>query len=76
MLDRRQFLTTASAGLAAFSSFASSRAFGGDLFAKLEKVPPLPDRPLLEKNEDDYWAQLRQQFLIPENEIYLNNPCA
>ena len=73
MLDRRQFLTTASAGLAAFSSFASSRAFGGDLFAKLEKVPPLPDRPLLEKNEDDYWAQLRQQFLIPENEIYLNN---
>ncbi len=73
MLDRRQFLTTASAGLAAFSSFASSRAFGGDLFAQLEKVPPLPDRPLLEKNEDDYWAQLRQQFLIPENEIYLNN---
>src|ERR1022692_3878257 len=67
MLDRRHFLTTAATGLAA------SLAFRGNLLAQLEKVPPLPDHFLLDKNEDAYWAELRKQFLIPEDEIYLNN---
>src|SRR5882757_9451906 len=67
MLDRRSFLTTATTGLAA------SLAFRGNLFAQLEKIPPLPDRSLLDKNEDAYWAEMRKQFLIPEDEIYLNN---
>jgi isopenicillin-N epimerase len=64
--DRRHFLSTA-------SGFAAALASRGALFAQLEKVPPLPDRSLLDKNEDAYWAELRKQFLIPENEIYLNN---
>jgi isopenicillin-N epimerase len=67
MLDRRRFLTTATTGLAA------SLALRGDLFAQLEKIPPLPEHSLLAKNEDAYWAEMRQQFLIPEDEIYLNN---
>jgi isopenicillin-N epimerase len=67
MVNRRQFLTAASTGLAA------SIALRGDLLAQLEKVPPLPGHSLLEKNEDAYWAELRRQFLIPEDEIYLNN---
>src|SRR5580658_10023431 len=67
MLDRRQFLTTASTGLAA------SLALRGNLLAQLEKIPPPPDHSLLEKNEDAYWADLRKQFLIPADEIYLNN---
>ena len=67
MLDRRRFLTTATTGLAA------SLAFRGNLFAQLEKIPPLPDHSLLDKNEDAYWAEMRKQFLIPEDEIYLNN---
>src|SRR5580700_8578023 len=67
MLDRRRFLATATTGLAA------SLAFLGDLFAQLEKIPPLPDHSLLDKNEDAYWAGMRKQFLIPEDEIYLNN---
>jgi len=72
MLDRRHFLTTATAGLVA------SLAFRGNLFAQLEKIPPLPDHSLLDqgkndKNEDAYWAELRKQFLIPADEIYLNN---
>src|SRR5579871_4859794 len=67
MLDRRQFLSTAASG------FAASMAFGGSLLAQLEKIPPPPDRPLLGKNEDAYWAEMRKQFLIPEDEIYLNN---
>ncbi len=66
MFDRRHFLSTA-------SGFAAAFAVRGSLFAQLEKVPPLPDRSLLDKNEDAYWAELRKQFLIPENEIYLNN---
>jgi isopenicillin-N epimerase len=67
MLDRRQFFSAAGGGLAA------SLAFRGNLLAQLEKTPPLPDQSLLEKNEDAYWAELRKQFLIPEDEIYLNN---
>ncbi len=67
MLDRRRFLT-ATTGLAA------TLAFRSPLLAQLEKAPAnLPDHSLLDKNEDAYWAELRQQFLIPADEIYLNN---
>jgi len=45
----------------------------GSLVAQLEKTPPLPDHSLLDQNEDAYWAEMRRQFLIPEDEIYLNN---
>jgi isopenicillin-N epimerase len=67
MFDRRRFLTTATAGVAA------SFALRGNLLAQLEKAPPLPERSRFAKNEDGYWAELRKQFLIPEDEIYLNN---
>jgi isopenicillin-N epimerase len=67
MLDRRHFLSTAAAGVAA------SLAFRGDLLAQLAKTPPLPDRSLLDKNEDAFWAEMRKQFIIPEDEVYLNN---
>src|SRR5216684_3630047 len=67
MLDRRRFLRTATTGLAA------SLAFRGKLFAQLDRIPPFPDHSLLDKNEDAYWAEMRKQFLIPADEIYLNN---
>src|SRR5207302_10243250 len=37
--------------------------------------PPeeLPDAALYDKNEDAYWGELRKLFLIPEDEVYLNN---
>ena len=56
MLDRRQFLSTASGGLAA------SLALRGSLFAQLQQVPPLPDHSLLDSHEDAYWAEMRRQF--------------
>ena len=67
MLDRRRFLATALTGASA------SLALRGSLLAQLQATPPLPDHALLEKHEDAYWAQMRKQFLIPEDEIYLNN---
>jgi isopenicillin-N epimerase len=67
MLDRRRFMSTAATGIAA------SLAVRGNLLAQLEKTPPLPDRSLLDKDEDAFWAEMRRQFIIPEDEIYLNN---
>ena len=65
MLNRRGFLT---AGLAA------SVALRPSLFAQLAKAPTfLPDSKLYNSNEDKYWAELRKQFLIPPDEVYLNN---
>jgi hypothetical protein len=46
MIDRRHFLSTAATGVAASLAYRSS------LFAQLENTPPLPDRSLLDKNED------------------------
>ena len=67
MLNRRSFLANA-------SGLAATLAFRDGLFAQLEKAPSsLPDRKLYENNEDAYWSELRKQFLIPEDEVYLNN---
>ncbi|MGA7381033.1 MAG: aminotransferase class V-fold PLP-dependent enzyme, partial [Terriglobales bacterium] len=68
MLDRRRFLTAATTtGLAALAVRPS-------LLAQLEKLPASPPDPAsFGPNEDGYWAALRKQFLIPEDEVYLNN---
>ena len=67
MLNRRSFLANA-------SGLAATLAFRDGLFAQLEKAPSsLPDQKLYENNEDAYWSELRKQFLIPEDEVYLNN---
>jgi isopenicillin-N epimerase len=67
VLGRRHFLTTAATGVAASIVLRST------LMAQLERIPPLPDRSLLDKSEDAYWAEMRKQFLILKVEIYLNN---
>ena len=66
MLDRRHFLT-------ATTRVAARLTFRSPLLAQLEKAPAkLPDQSLLDKKEDSYWAERRQQFVIPADEIYLN----
>ena len=69
MIDCRRFLaSTVTGGLVA------GLALKHDLFAQLEQIPSaLPDSNKFAANEDAYWAELRKQFLIPADEVYLNN---
>ena len=70
MLDRRSFLSCTFAS--ALSATAIPRR--SHLWAQLESLPThLPDRSLYDQNEDAYWSELRKQFPIPAEEIYLNN---
>ncbi len=68
MLDRRQFLSHSVAGLGVALT-ARHR-----LFAQLATVPAsLPDPQHYVNHNDAYWSEVRKQFLIPEDEVYLNN---
>ncbi len=67
MLDRRRFLT-------AGSGLAAALALPRDLFRELESVPSsLPDAALHGRDPDAYWAAIRKKFIIPRDEVYLNN---
>lgn len=77
MLDRRGFLGSL-AGFTAFASVAGPVAVaqrGGRISNCLVDgiAPLLPKRDLYERDEDAFWAALRNQFLIPLDEVYLNN---
>src|ERR1700681_2575815 len=70
MVDRRGFLSS----FAGAAAVGAALNFGGELLAQLAQAPgQLPDRGLYDSNEEAYWAELRRQFLIPEDEVYLNN---
>ncbi len=69
MIDRRGFLSSF-AGAAAVTSRLEIAPWRG----LLEQAPSqLPDRALYDSHEEKYWAELRKQFLIPADEVYLNN---
>ena len=70
MVDRRGFLSSFAGAAAA----GAALNFGGELFARAAQAPAqLPDRELYDSNEEAYWAELRKQFVIPADEVYLNN---
>ena len=65
MVDRRGFLSS----FAGAASVAATLGLHGELFAQLAQAPrQLPDKSLYTSNEETYWAELRKQFLIPEDE--------
>jgi len=70
MVDRRGFLSS----FAGAAAVGTALSFGGEFFAQLAQAPGrLPDRGLYDSNEEAYWTELRKQFLIPADEVYLNN---
>jgi selenocysteine lyase/cysteine desulfurase len=70
MVDRRGFLSS----FAGAAAVGTSLSFGGELFAQVAQAPnQLPDRSLYDSNEEAYWTELRKQFVIPADEVYLNN---
>jgi isopenicillin-N epimerase len=70
MVDRRGFLSS----FAGAAAVGTALNFGGELFAQLAQAPgQLPDHGLYDSNEEAYWTELRKQFLIPADEVYLNN---
>jgi len=70
MVDRRGFLSTF-AGLAGTAGALSLAREWPALFE--QEAPKLPDAALYSSDEEAYWGQLRKQFLIPADEVYLNN---
>lgn len=66
MPNRRSFLIR-SAGL------AGALALPQSLFAQVSATQPLPDAKLYDQDQEAYWGELRKLFLIPEDEVYLNN---
>jgi isopenicillin-N epimerase len=70
MLDRRGFLSS----LAGAAGVASTLSLSPAWPKLLEQAPAqLPDHALLDSNEEAYWTEIRKQFLIPADEVYLNN---
>src|SRR5260370_22885896 len=69
MFDRRGFLSAVS-GIAATAALPISKIYND----YVQQAPAaMPDASLYEKDEEAYWTALRKQFLIPEDEVYLNN---
>jgi isopenicillin-N epimerase len=68
MPDRRGFLSSI-AGAAAAAVLPDPKL----LQEAVHQAPALPDPSLYDQDEEAYWAALRRQFLIPEDEVYLNN---
>jgi len=70
MINRRDFLSSFAGGAAV----AGALGFSGPWGPLLEQAPAqLPDRALYDSDEEAYWSELRKQFLIPADEVYLNN---
>lgn len=71
MLDRRRFLLSSAAATAAIGLPSPvNEAYAQAQFAELYR---LPSKDLYDRDQEAYWAELRKQFLIPADEVYLNN---
>jgi len=69
MFDRRGFLS--SFGVVAAAAALPVSRVRADLACQPQ--PAMPATSLYEKDEEAYWTGLRKQFVIPDDEVYLNN---
>src|SRR5229473_508734 len=72
MVDRRGFLgaLAGAAGMAAMPAAALRERMRESLE---QNAAAMPEASLYDKNEEAYWTEIRKQFLIPADEVYLNN---
>jgi len=79
MINRRGFLSSFAGAAGAASALGFSPrweallAEAGWNSAAAQEAPKLPDRALYDANEETFWTEMRKQFLIPADEVYLNN---
>jgi hypothetical protein len=69
MIDRRTFLSS-------FAAVAAlTRSPLPDVCQEILAHAPdkIPDGGLYDADEEAYWTEIRKLFLIPEDEVYLNN---
>ena len=70
MVNRRGFLSS----FAGAAGAAATLGMRGDRFAQLAQAPAqLPPNSLYDSNEEASWTEMRKQFIIPAEEVYLNN---
>jgi isopenicillin-N epimerase len=70
MVDRRGFLSSLAGAVAATHAGEGASLWRG---RPVQAPAQLPDHALYDSNEEQYWAELRKQYLIPADEVYLNN---
>jgi selenocysteine lyase/cysteine desulfurase len=79
MIDRRGFLSSftgmaSAVGAARLTTRWEALLEDAGLKPGAPQEPPkLPDRALYDSNEEAYWTEMRKQFVIPADEVYLNN---
>jgi len=67
MVNRRGFLSSVGGAAGALGLALRLESLLADA------APQMPAASLYERDEEAYWTELRKQFLIPEDEVYLNN---
>src|SRR5215510_3822049 len=67
MVNRRGFLSSVGGAAGALGLAPRLESLLADA------APQMPAASLYERDEEAYWTELRKQFLIPEEEVYLNN---
>jgi isopenicillin-N epimerase len=78
-MDRRHFVFNAGlAGILGANPSLLHRLAPSATLASVFPLPkiaelPLPSAALYQSDQDSYWSELRKQFLIPADEVYLNN---
>ena len=79
MINRRGFLSSFAVAAGAAGALGLPPKWGALLEnagldpGDAQEAPKLPDRALYDSNEEAYWTDMRKQFVIPADEVYLNN---